>query len=66
MLGLPRYKDIFGNFTVISLYREFRYNDSSIKRYNLSAPLVYRYTVEPRYNEDPAVTKTSESPAELQ
>ena len=27
MLILPRYNDIFGYFTVISLYRESRYND---------------------------------------
>ncbi len=25
MLGLPRYNNIFGYFTAISLYREFRY-----------------------------------------
>ena len=30
MLGLPRYNDIFGYFTAILLYREFRYNDSSL------------------------------------
>ncbi len=30
MLGLRRYNDIFGYFMAISLYREFRYNDSSI------------------------------------
>ena len=27
MLILPRYNDIFGSFTAISLYRESRYND---------------------------------------
>ena len=27
MLILPRYNDIFGYFTAISLYRESRYND---------------------------------------
>ena len=27
---LPRYNDIFGYFTAISLYRESRYNDTSI------------------------------------
>ena len=27
MLILPRYKDIFGYFKAISLYRESRYND---------------------------------------
>lgn len=27
MLILPRYNDIFGYFTEISLYRESRYND---------------------------------------
>ena len=27
MFILPRYNDIFGDFTAISLYRESRYND---------------------------------------
>ena len=49
MLILPRYNDIFGYFTAISLYRESRYNDTSIKRSNSTAPLAYRYIGVPLY-----------------
>ena len=49
MLILPRYSDIFGYFTAISLYRESRYNDTSIQQSNSTAPLVYRYIGVPLY-----------------
>ena len=49
MFILPRYNDIFGYFTIISLYRESRYNDTSIKRSNSAAPLAYRYIGVPLY-----------------
>ena len=42
ILGLPRYNEFFGYFTAISLYRESRCNNSSIWRYNFTAPLAYR------------------------
>ena len=40
MLILPRYKDIFGYFKAISLYRESHYNDT---RYNDLIPLYCIY-----------------------
>jgi len=49
MLILPRYNDIFGYFTAISLYQESRYNDTLIKRSKSTAPLAYRYIGVPLY-----------------
>ena len=49
MFILPRYNDIFGYFTAISLYRESRYNDTSIQRSNSAAPSAYRYIGVPLY-----------------
>ena len=49
MLILPRYNDIFGYFTAILLYRESRYNDTSIQRSNSTAPLAYRDIGVPLY-----------------
>ena len=48
-LTLTPYNDIFGYFAAILLYREFRYNDTSIQRYNFTAPLTYRYIGVPLY-----------------
>ena len=49
MLILPRYKDIFGYFKAISLYRESRYNDTSIYIFGyFKAISLYR---ESRYND---------------
>lgn len=50
MLILPRYNDIFGYFTAISLYRESRYNDTPIKRSNSTALLAYRFIGVPLYS----------------
>ena len=43
MVRFLRYNDSFGYFTAISLYREFRYNDSSIYWYHFTAPLAYLF-----------------------
>lgn len=61
----PQFYDIFGCFTVISLNREFFYNDVPIQRYDFAVPLRYRKTGVPLQRKSYAGTGNKEAPEVL-